>query len=154
VSHVETVNVTINNLAALRAACERLGVEFVEGKKTYKWYGRSVGDYPLPKGFTATDLGKCDHVIKVPGVDYEVGLVAAKDGGKGFNLIYDFYGPGAGLQRKFCAQQKNGTYSTGMEHLVKAYSVEVIKQKARQQGYTLTERINAAGKTQLFATVR
>lgn len=128
-SHVESVKTTITDLSALKAACTRMGVEFVEGKKAYRWFGRSVGDYPLPAGFTKDDLGKCDHVIKVPGTDYEVGVVKLKDK-PGYTMLYDFWGPGQGLLKKF---------GTGLTKLVDNYSVEALKSKARAKGYLTTE---------------
>ena len=141
-SHVETVNTQILDLASLKKACERLGVEFIEGRKTYKWFGRSVGDYPLPAGYTAADLGKCDHVIKVPGVEYEIGVVQKKNG-KGYDLLFDFWGPGQGLLQKF---------SKGLTKLVDAYSVETLKAKARAKGYLCSEQQLPNGKTKLTVT--
>ena len=44
-SHVSTINVEIRDLEALKEACKVLGLEFKEGQKTYKWFGRHVGDY-------------------------------------------------------------------------------------------------------------
>jgi hypothetical protein len=144
-SHIETVNVTLTDLKALKAACDRLGVEFRENQTTFANY-------------YAHDAAKraCVHAIHVPGCAYEVGLRAVK-GTKSFEPVYDHWGPGgAGIQKTLCAQDPSGPngHSIKLEKLVKAYSIEVIKAKARSQGYTLTERINAAGKTQLFATVR
>ena len=106
-SHVETVKVNITDLEALKKACERLGVEFHEGQTHYEWYGHSVGDYPIPAGLTKTDLGHCAHAIHVPGVKYEIGIVPNKSG-KGYTLAYDFWGPGQGLQKKFCNPGSNG----------------------------------------------
>jgi len=89
-SHVATIAIEIRSLDALKAAVKELGCEWREGQTTYKWYGRSVGDYPMPKGMTAEMLGKCSHVIKVPGVNYEVGVVKLPNGS--YTLAYDFYG--------------------------------------------------------------
>lgn len=145
-SHIESVSVVITDLNALKAACTRLGVEFLENKKEYNWFGRSVGDYPLPAGFTAEELGKCEHVIKVPGVRYEVGVVPLKTG-KGYTLLYDFYGrsghhDGEKLRDKF---------GTGLTKLVDAYSIEALKAKARAKGYISSEKV-VNGKTQLVVT--
>lgn len=100
-SHVSKFELEVNDLEALKAACEPLGLEFKEGQKNYKWWGRSVGDYPLPAGFKASDLGKCDHALSVKGAPnaYEVGVVKKKDG-KGYELLWDFYSGGYGLQAK------------------------------------------------------
>ena len=145
-SHVEQVNVQITDLKSLKAACERLGAEFRENQKTHTFFGRSVGDYPLPVGFTAEDLGKCEHAIHVPGVNYEIGVVPLKTG-KGYTLLYDFYGSsgrhdGGKLKEKF---------GTGLTKLVDGYSIEALKAKARAKGYMSQEKI-VNGKTHLVVT--
>lgn len=141
-SHVESCRTAITDLTALKAACTRMGVEFVENTKTYRWWGRSVGDYPIPAGFTAKDLGHCDHVIRVPGVGYEVGVVKNKSG-KGYTLLYDFYGQGQGLLEKF---------GKGLTKLADAYSVEVLKAKALAQGYFAEEATADNGEITLKVT--
>jgi hypothetical protein len=145
-SHIESVNVVITDLEALKDACKRLGVDFISNKKTYNWFGRSVSDYPLPVGFTADDLGKCDHVVKVSGVNYEVGVVPLKTG-KGYTMLFDFWGrsgqhDGEKLKTKFGA---------GLTKLVDAYSIEALKRKARAKGYMTTEKV-VGGKTLLTVT--
>jgi hypothetical protein len=116
-SHVAEISIEVKDLDSLKEACRRLGLEFVEGQKTYRWWGFSEGDYPLPAGFTAADLGLCDHAIRVPenhpqfqknpSVDpgypercwtYEIGVVKRRDGKPGFCLLYDFFGGGFGLE--------------------------------------------------------
>lgn len=141
-SHVESVKTVITDLNALKAACARMGVEYVENQKTYKWWGHSVGDYPIPNGFTKEDLGKCDHVIRVPGVGYEVGVCKLKDR-PGYTMLYDFFGQGQGLLTKF---------GQGLTKLVDNYSVEALKAKAKAKGYFTTEKTLPSGAIQL--TVR
>lgn len=145
-SHIESVNVVITDLTALKAACTRLGVEFLENKKTYNWFGRSVGDYPIPNGFAAEDLGKCEHAIKVPGVRYEVGVVPLKEG-KGYTLLYDFYGRSATHDGEKLKQK----FGDGLTKLVDAYSLEALKAKARAKGYMSQEK-TVNGKTHLVVT--
>jgi len=140
-SHIESVKVTITDLAALKDACKSLGVDFVEGRTEYNWFGQSVGDYPLPTGFAKSDLGKCDHVVRVPGVNYEVGVVPARnpDGtrAKGYTLLYDFWGragrhDGSKLKEKFGA---------GLTKLVDAYSLAALKRKAAAKGLMTTTKV-------------
>ncbi len=147
-SHVESVETRILNLDALKAACENLGVEFREGQRKYEFFGRSVGDYPLPAGFTAEDLGKCDHAIHVPGVNYEIGVVRAKDGSPGYSLLYDFWGSGG----KHDGTKLLEKFGKGLVKLVDRYSVEVLRAKARAKGYLSTEKI-VNGKTQVMVTI-
>ena len=143
-SHIESAKVVLTDLKAVKLACARLGVEFIEGRKAYTWYGRSVGDHPLPEGMTKESLGHCNHVIRVPGVDYEVGLVELPDK-KGYRLAYDFWGSarqGGGLLAKF---------GKGLTNLIDAYSVEALKLKAKAKGYLATEKL-VDGKIHLSVT--
>lgn len=150
-SHVEEVKTRVTDLGALKAACTRLGAEFVEGKKKYNWYGRSVGDYPLPAGFTADELGHCDHVVRIPGVNYEVGVVRAKDG-KGYTMLYDFFGSQTG-GKGHDGEMLRKRFGNGLTKLIDAYSLEALKAKARAKGYMSREVPLANGKTQLVVTV-
>jgi hypothetical protein len=149
-SHVATVDVHIQSLTDLRAGCERLGLEFVEGQETYRWYGQHVGDYPLPPGFTPEDLGKCVHAIRlrdqtpVEGeLPYEVGVIERRDGNPGWQLIWDFWGGGYGLQAKV---------GEGCGLLKQAYAVEAAKRVAKLQGFAVTERTMANGEIKLLAS--
>jgi hypothetical protein len=144
-SHVATVDVHIQSLTDLRAGCERLGLEFVEGQKTYRWFGEHVGDYPLPPGFTPEDLGKCVHAIRVPnnGLAYEVGVIERRDGKPGWQLIWDFYRGGYGLQARVGED-------CGL--LKQAYAVEAAKRVAKLQGFAVTERTMANGEIKLLAS--
>lgn len=141
-SHVATVDVQVTNLEDLRAACQRLGLEFAEGQTTYRWYGTHVGDYPLPAGFSAADLGSCEHAIRVPGnlEAYEVGVVRRRDGKPGWQLMWDFYLGGFGLE------QHVGT-DCGL--LRQSYATVAATRAARQQGFTVQERKLASGEIKL-----
>ena len=90
-SHVARIELEINDLDSLKAACKSLGLEFVPDQKTFEWYGRQVGNYPLPDGFTLEDMGRCDHAIRVPGAQYEIGVVKRR--GK-YTLLWDFWEDG------------------------------------------------------------
>jgi hypothetical protein len=101
-SHVAVVDLEIrpDELDDVALACELIGCELMRGQKTYKWYGTSVGDYPLQDGFTKSDLGKCDHAIRVKdgtGAEYEIGLVE-RDGK--LVPLWDFWMGGWGLKEK------------------------------------------------------
>ena len=131
-SHVARIEIDIKDLDALKAACVQLGLEFVPNQQSYAWYGQYVGDTPLPDGFTAADLGRCDHAIRVPGARYEVGVVHRN--GK-YHLLWDFYRSG-GLER---------VLGKGAGRLKQAYSVERVRREARLQGYRLRERRTERG---------
>lgn len=92
------------DLEALRAACAMLGLEVVE-QRTYRWYGTSVGDYPLPAGMKAGELGRnATYVIrfneemrKKHPQAYEVGLIADPNNPGAFVPLYDYWNSGYGI---------------------------------------------------------
>lgn len=125
-SHLSEISgVQVRDLECLQAAAERLGLEFRRDQKIYRWYGRSVGDYPLPEGLTVADLGKCDHALSVKGKPgaYEVGLVKRPDGS--WRMLFDFWARGHGLQD---AIGDNGG------RLLQEYSIAVATKQARRNG--------------------
>lgn len=144
-SHVATVDINITNLADLRVACNRLGLELVEGQQTYKWYGRHVGDYPPPVGFRPDELGKCEHAIRIPGNEhaYEVGVVPRRDGKPGWALLWDFFNGGYGLQAKI--GNEGGL-------LKQAYALAAATRQARLQGFNVQEQQLAKGEIKLVLT--
>ena len=125
-SHVSKIELEIQSLEDLKLACKRLEFIFQENQQTYQWYGRSVGDYPLPEGFTVDDLGKCHHAIKVPGCEYEIGIV--KRGAK-YVLLWDSWQAG-GLEQKIGSD-------AGI--LKQAYTIERIKREAKLKKYQVRE---------------
>ena len=87
-------------LEAVKDICKELGLEFKENQRSYRWYGTHVGDYPLPEGFTKSDLGRCDHAIGVKGASsksYEIGLVKR---GEVYIPLFDFWQGGFGLEER------------------------------------------------------
>lgn len=151
-SHIETCSVVITDLKALKTACEKLGAVFKENQTTFKrWANASYAG----AGVSQEDINSVEHAIGVPGVDAEVGLALIKNSKakmKSYKLLKDFYSQGAGLQKKFCKQHANGTYSSDMEVLNQAYSIEVLKAKARAKGYTWQEK-TVNGVTKLVVTL-
>lgn len=141
-SHVAKISTVITDLECLEAAAVACGLEFHNGQQKYRWFGRHVGDYPLPTGFKASDLGKCDHAISVPGKPraYEVG-VCKNPNGDGYVLLWDFWGRGYGLQDHVgndCCK------------LLDAYNKEVTIKFAQSQGWSYTEEVNSeTGETTL-----
>lgn len=128
-SHVVSVNVEITNLEALAKAAKYCGLEMSQAE-TYKWYGRHVGDYPLPKGFTRDELGKCQYKLSIPGAhpgQYEIGI-AEKNGS--YVPLFDFWGNGANLQKHV---GKNG------EKLVDRYALECAMGAAEAESWQVED---------------
>lgn len=130
-SHVATIKAEIKSLRSIKAACKRMGFEFMENQKTYEWFGEHMGDYPIPEGMTIKDLGKCLHAIKIPGARYEVGIIKDPMNPKNFKLIWDFWS-GGGLKPKL---------GEDAWKLVQAYEIEHGKYTAKLQGKTVKEKI-------------
>lgn len=133
-SHVASIDIEIKDLAALKAACAEVGLQFKEGQTTYKWYGRWMNDYSgadaaFKADVSPKDYGKCAHAIGVPGNSqaYEIGVVQAKDGK--YKLVWDFWQGGFGLEK--LAGPK-------CSHLVQSYVGHVAKKTLAQQGYAFT----------------
>ena len=126
-SHISKIELVIQSLADLKEACKQLGFQFMENQKTFKWYGRWVGDTPIPEGVKIEDIGKCEHAIKVPGCEYEVGIIRRSDH---YILLWDYYSAG-GLEPKIGP-------NAGI--LKQAYTVARVKKKARIKGYRIREK--------------
>lgn len=156
-SHIAKIDIEIKSVAALKKACQRLGLTFVENKKTYAWYGRWVGDSPFPQGFlpeeeqkvmdspaVSTDTkreivrkyaGRCDHAIRLPNQSYEMGVV--KRGGR-YHILWDTW--------------QQDTSLVGGEKaplLSQMYGVEAAKLAAYAQGYACNEQLLDDGTIQL-----
>jgi hypothetical protein len=140
VSHVASVDIEVKDLDALDEAAKQLGLELVRDQKSYRWFGQHVGDFPLPEGFKAEDLGQCDHAIRIPGgmapggqAPYEIGVVRRRDGRPGYTLMWDFWCGGYGLQAKV---------GDGCQKLVCAYASAVTKKTMIKQGYRIAQEIH------------
>ena len=55
-SHIAKIELKIQSLEDLKTACKQLGLKFCENEKTYKWFGKWIGDAPLPEGIHQEDL--------------------------------------------------------------------------------------------------
>lgn len=130
-SHVVQIELEIKDLDALAKSAEQLGLELVRGQQTYKWYGHSVGDYPIPNGFTANDLGKCEHALRVKGNPraYEIGLVRTRGKVGSYTMLWDFYGGGFGLQEKV------GDDAVKLQN---EYAAQVSMRQMQRKGYRVS----------------
>lgn len=114
-SHLAKIELEINDLTALKKACQRMGMEFRQTQKTFRWYGRE----PAP----------CDHAISIPGaasMAYEIGVIK---NGKNFELQCDFWD----RQLKAKIGENGGLFK-------QAYALEKAKLEAIKKGYSVKER--------------
>ena len=123
-SHIAKIELEINDLESLKTACKKLGFNFMENQTSYLWFGRWMGDSPLPEGINVEDLGKCTHAIHIPAAVYEVGVVQK---GSKYNLMWDYW-VGGGLEKHI---GKNAC------KLKQAYTLERIRKTAKQKGYLI-----------------
>jgi len=136
-SHVTTIDVEIRDLEAVKDICKELGLEFKENQRSYRWYGTHVGDYPLPEGFTKSDLGRCDHAIGVKGASsksYEIGLVKRAEV---YIPLFDFWQGGFGLEERIGPGAKKFT-----DAYTRAVSIKTAKAFAKSKGFSYTEKVD------------
>ena len=115
-SHISKIELTVNDLSVLGSACIRLGLELMRSKRSFKWYGKEAA---------------CDHAIRVPGAEYEIGVIH-RDGG--YELNCDFYD--RSLEQVI--GKKGGL-------LKQAYAVEKTRVEARRKGYSVLESRTETG---------
>ena len=137
-SHIVTndgaVQIT-GSIETLRRAVEkRLEFVFLENQRSYKWYGHWVGDTPMPEGLTEDMLGKCEHAIRIPGAEYEVGIVQTPAGG--WELRWDYWQAG-GLTEELGGQ------------ITQAWATERAIAEAYNEGHTVRETLMADGSIKL-----
>ena len=147
-SHVAHIDLHVTDIPALRVACKKLGLEFLDGQTEYKWYGRWMNDYnaeqaAVSQGFDPQQFGKnAVHVIGIQGnqTAYQVGVVPRVDGKPGYSLLYDNYCGGMGLEK---------VIGKGAGLLKQQYSLQVAKKAAVKKGYRVQESVGTDGTVKL-----
>lgn len=110
-SHISKIELEILDLETLIKACSRLGLQFLMGRRAFRYYGGNQ---------------TCDHAIHVPSASYEIGVV--QSGGK-YELRWDDWSAG-GLQKEL---------GPGAGRLKQAYAIERVRKQAKASGYKITE---------------
>ena len=144
-SHVADVQFKARDLDALKAAVALIdGAHFMEGQRTHKWFGKFLNDWSNPRAAVnrvdPKTFGKCEHAIKLDGVDYEIGVVKAADG-DGYDLIYDSWGG-----------QLEARLGVGLPMLKQVYTTELTRRELARQGKRVTTEKQADGSIRLRAT--
>lgn len=151
-SHVADVQLQVLDLTALKAAVEAAGCQFIEGQTTHRWYGRFLNDWRDERAAVnrrdPATFGKCLHAIKVPGVNYEIGVVEHVSG-KGYDLVYDNFGS-SGQHDGQKLEQKFG--GAGLPLLKQGYATSVSRRELARKGYRVTEVKQPNGTIVLKAT--
>lgn len=126
-SHVVNMNARFRSLDCLERAAAECGMELVK-QSAYRWYGRYMQDSPLPEGFSAEELGKCEYALRVAGNTsaYEVGVVKSKTHPGEWELLFDSWHGGMGLMEKI---------GEGGKKLKQSYTLNVGERHARKQGF-------------------
>ena len=114
-SHMTQISVVIKDMAALEAACNRLGLNLCRTKKEARYYGHNTK--------------QCEAVIEVPTTAYDIGVVKYSDGS--YRLEFDSYDMEGRQIEKKCGK--------GLGLLLQAYAAEKTKKEARIKGFTTTE---------------
>jgi hypothetical protein len=137
------MEIEVTDLDSLKEACEEIGLEFREGQETYKWFGASVGDTPIPEGVDESQLGHCAHALRVRGKPgaYEIGVVPNATR-TGYHLLWDFWAGGYGL--------RDAIGDEGSK-LLQKYTEKKVLKETRKAGFRLanTERNFADGSIKL-----
>lgn len=144
-SHIVDIKTIILDLDALTDAAAEFGATLIRNVHTYKWYGSSTG--PLPEGFRQEDLGKCEHIIRLPGAQYEIGVVripgTQHEPVPKYTLLHDFWGRGKGEPLK-------AKFGDGLINLTRAYTVHTVSRAyTRKTGRTPIRKTLPNGTIQL-----
>jgi hypothetical protein len=146
-SHITEMDLVIEDEGCLRAAALEIGLE-VREKKTYRWFGRYVGDSTLPEGIDVGQLGTCEFALGIPGDDkaYEVGVVKRRDG-QGYTLLYDYWGPGRKIEEVLGGRSG--------DRIRQEYAVQVGIKDFKRQGLRVSRHVNeATGEVMIKARAR
>ena len=158
--HVVTIDLKIYHLDLLEKACRELGWEFHRGRTDHSWYGQWVDDSPVPARLFADPaeyrrilaltrgercrlmtekLNRCDHVIHIPGCEYEIGVFRVGDH---YELSYDYIGD---IARVLGRPGQAGIHNP----LPQQYARAVAKYEASLHGYLVIEQHLKDGSVQL-----
>lgn len=147
-SHLDSIAVRITDLPALRRVAEKqFGAIWEQDKKKFNWYGAYVGDTKMPENLKGIEPGTCEHVIRLPGVRYEVGVVKLKDGS--YTLAHDYYSHASAGHDGHRLVEKFGP---GLKKLAAAYSTEKMVSWVKSKGFLVNQKPLANNRTEISIT--
>ncbi len=149
-SHLVAIKTEVKDLEAVALAAVELGGELVTTVKRGRWYGQWVNDYAASdaayrQGIPTDQYGRCDAVIRFPGIDYDVMLMKNPETG-GYKVYWDFYGPGAQIEAKVGGRNA--------ERLLQLYGVNKATLEARRKGLMVSRQLKPSGVIRLSITGR
>lgn len=144
-SHVAKVDIMVPGaeaLDALEAILPQFGLELRRNKKTWNWYGQFLNDWnnrdraAIFDGWDPTQFGHGDHAIGIKGdpSGYEIGLVPRRDGGVGWEMLYDSFGSGQALERAAGA---------GLAKLKDELAASIASRHLIRKGYRVHRTVDA-----------
>lgn len=117
-SHYSTIKVKIDDIEAVRDACEELGLT-LKGKGKVRFY------------YSHNQI-EADYVISIPGCPYDVGLV--KDMSGEYSLVYDKFG-----------NHVEKVLGENCHKLVQAAVYHKVKRQAKMRGFFVQKKVNDKG---------
>jgi hypothetical protein len=132
-SHISKIATEINSLPALDAAV----IELSKGR-----LHKNVTTYHSYQGRL-----KCDHVIRVPGVSYEIGVIAEMDGK--FTLHTDFYGYDGSAHD---GHKLKAVFGEGCMKLKQYYNIHKATMQAKRLGHFVQRQPQKNGGMRLVVT--
>lgn len=131
------MQIKIRNLEALKAACRELGAELKEGIDRFVCYQTLNGN-----------VQHCAYAIKIPGVNYEVGVQKSADG---YSLAFDFYSSPYDEQ-KHDGKKLLEKFGPNCQKLVQYYGVAAATIEFQSKGMFVSRTQEANGEIRLTAT--
>lgn len=162
-SHVTQLSrddVPIRDIDQLRKALELMNqhlgtkLELVKQKDYRTWKAdhneKLVGDYPVPKGWKAADVGhNAEYVIRIAGLSdaergayygasrhgapYEIGVVPSRTEEGRYDLMWDFYAGGYGIEKQV---------GSNCDRLFQGYQAAGVELEALNQGHLCVWTLN------------
>lgn len=128
-SHLLNAPLKVLDIAALRTVAQSFGAHFAEKKTFHSYQGET----------------KCDYVIALPTVKYEVGVVKQPDGS--FALVHDPFG--YENSHGHDGHKLVAAFGENLCKLTQAYTRQVVTAKARAKGWCVQEKKLSDGRLQL-----
>ena len=133
-SHTTTIKSNVVDLDALDAAVKSLGGQLIRNVTEFTQYSAP---------------GRCDHVIRLPSVRYEVGVARNTEQNK-YDLLYDPFG--FDHSPKHDGHQLERRFGKGLSTLTQHYNVERTARLCQQHGKQVRRVTQPNGTISIYAS--